>query len=286
MLGSLIGAVVTGGFTGAAGRVLHLFGLYDVLAALVLSIVAAALAHMTRLRPGPLVSAGLAVFVAVAWLGTHRVVDAALFRLDQAQAVELEAARMTQDFLAAGVDGPLELVDAGLTAETGMPGVRGAAVVLLRAGILVRRALADERMLPTPLWLHALVLACEAAFVAVVVRRALLHLATDPICTVCGRYLRRMPQGAVDADGLALLVQAWARGERPEVVAKAANAAVAAQVVEDACPAGHTAKPGFAAVRPRKRGLGRQVPGPLASLPAVAKAPESRAVGEGGAAAS
>ena len=257
--------MLLGGFTGAASRVLQVFGLYEVLAALTLSLATVAVCHLLRARPLPTLGAALP---ALLWLGAHHLTDAALFRLDQGQAVVREAESLAEDFLVAGADTPLELVDAGLAAETGVAGTQGALIVQLRAGVLVRRALGDARVLPVGLRWHALVLAVHAAFVLLVVRRALLHLRAEPVCAVCDRYLRRVALGQVDAGEVARLAQAWQDGTRtpPQVTAPAQPVAL---IYEERCPAGHTLEPGFSAVRLRRKGLARSLPGPIASLPAV-----------------
>ena len=104
-------------------------------------------------------------------------------------------------------------------------------------------------------------------FVALMIARALQHLAHEPVCAGCGRYMRRALLGPIDAQEAARLATEWARGERsPPRIARVSGVAVAYQ---DSCPAGHSAQPGFAILRVRRRSLRRSVPGPLADLPAV-----------------
>lgn len=271
LLASLPAAVVTVGVamglgvvTGLAGRVVALVGLYEVLAALVLSIVAVAACHLFRHRPGKLAPL-LAILAALAWMAAHRVTDAWAFRSEQAQAVQQEAAHLVDQFVAAGADTPLQLVDAGLQAETGHGGLRGALMVLLKGGVVATRALGQARVLPASLAVHVAVLGLLAGLVAVVIHRALVHLAGEPICATCQRYLRRRQLGHVDADEAARLAEAWSQGQREEP--HRLSSAGIALAYEDTCPAGHTQRPGYALVRARRRGLARTAPGPLAALP-------------------
>lgn len=257
-------SVGVGAVTAMAGRSVYVLGLYDVVAALSISIGLVFLAHLTRLRHRAALL-GLAVLAALLWLGAQRVVDAWAFRLEQGQEVQAHAAELAPDMIAVHAAAPLDLVDAGLEAETGAPGLRGALRVGLRSGLVVSRAFGVSRILPAPSWLVALSIALEAAFVALMIARALQHLAQEPVCAQCGRFLRRTLMGPIDATEAARLATEWARGERVvPVVARLPGIAVAYQ---DACPAGHSAQPGYAILRVRRRSLRRSVPGPLADLP-------------------
>lgn len=162
-------------------------GLYEVVAALTLAIAVVAICHALNFAPR-IGFAALAVAVAIAWLGAHRVASAYGFRQQQAQAIAQEAELLTEDFLISGAQSPLDLVDAGFMAETGTTGVRAALLIELRAGFVVHRALQATRVVPLPLWAHALALAVEAAFVAFIVRRALGNPLAEPMCPVCAAF--------------------------------------------------------------------------------------------------
>lgn len=281
LLFTLLAAVLVGVITGFAGRVVSVLGLYDVVAALALSVVAVALHHVAQRRPGPerFLVASLA---ALTWLGAHRTTDAWAFRQEQGQAVLEQTDLLAADFIVSGADTPLQLVDAGLAADTGVPGLRGALLVQLKTGVVVHRALGATRVLPAPSWLVALFAACEAAFVTLVVARALGHLRNEPVCATCGRFLRRRALGPLTGQEVARLADAWSRGDRQVPTSTSKNATVAL-AYEDTCPQGHSHLPGYAAIRSRRRTLfgGRALfsakaatPGPLASLaPEVAAIP-------------
>ena len=253
-----------GAITAAAGRSVFVLGLYDVVAALSISVSLVALVHLARWKPGA-VTTVLGMLCALLWLGSFRVVDAWLFRLEQGQEVARQSPELAPEFIAAGAETPLELVDAGLAAETGAPGGRGALRVGLRGGVVVSRAFGVSRVLPAPQWAVGLGLALEAAFVALIVARALQHLAHEPVCAVCGRYLRRKSLGTCQTGEIERLAAAWAEGER--AVPRISGTRSVAAAFEDTCPVGHSAQPGYAILRLRRRGLARQVPGPLADLP-------------------
>jgi hypothetical protein len=262
----VICALALGTLSGLAAQVVVVFGLYDVLAALALSFVAVVLAHLTRVRPSLGLTAA-AIVAAVVWLGAYRVADAYLFRLEQATHVAEHSEDLAADFAASGANTPLELVDAGLVAQVGVGGWRGAMQVQLKAGLLAWRAAGVSRVAPLPLWLHVLMAAAEAAFVALVVQRALGNLTVEPTCVRCGSYLHRKDLGRVDQADADRLRAAWQAGDRAaHMPAKDASGSIV--MYEDRCPMGHTASPGFALVRLRGHGWSKAVPGPLASLPA------------------
>jgi hypothetical protein len=258
-------ALALGVATGLAGRVLNILGFYEVLAALTLSVAAVALAHLLRWQPrgGALV---VALLAAATWLTVHRVTDAWGFRAEQAQIVLRESHDLAEDFLVSGADTPLQLVDLGLQAETGADGIRGALLVEWQAGPVVLRALGLERRLPPEPIVQALMFAATLAFMALLIRRALLHLAAEPLCATCGRYLRRERLGRVSAEEAQRLVAAWATGDaaQPELD----KAAAGPEVLRETCGAGHTARPGLALVQFRSRTLGSGAAGLVARLPA------------------
>lgn len=266
LLGTVLLAVLVGIVTGFAGRVVSVLGLYDVVAALALSVAAVAIHHLagTRPRAGRFVVAALA---SVAWLVAHRVTDAWAFRQEQGQAVIEQTDLLAADYIVSGAETPLQLVDAGLAADTGTSGLGGALLVQVKAGVVVHRALGVARVLPAPRWLYGLVAACEAAFVTVLIARALAQLQLEPVCATCGRFLRRQALGPLDATEVARLAQAWTRGDRSPPVPDPQRAAVA-MAFQDTCPAGHSRLPGYAALSVRSRaGLRSQTAVALASLP-------------------
>ena len=258
-------ACALGVATGLAGRVFTIFGFYEVLAALTLSVAAVAIAHLLRWRPG----AGALVIALSAgslWLAAHRLTDAWGFRAEQAQAVVRESSELAEDFLVSGADTPLQLVDLGLNAETGADGVRGALLVEWYGGPLMLRALGLERRLPPQPLTQALLLSATLALLTVLLRRALLHLAAEPMCAVCGRYLQRESLGRVAPDEARRLTMAWAQGER--VAGEVTAQALGPELLRETCTAGHSAQPGFALVQRRSRGLGSGGGGLMARLPA------------------
>ena len=250
-------AAILGVATGLAGRILTIFGFYEVLAALALSVAAVAIAHLLRWRPqvGALL---IALVAGTVWLTVHRLTDAWAFRAEQAQAVLRESHDLA--------DTPLQLVDLGLNAETGADGIRGALLVEWRAGPLMLRAIGLERRLPAQPLVQALLLAATLAFLTVLLRRALLHLASEPRCAVCGRYLRRTRVGRVSADEAQRLAMAWAIGDvpSPEFVASATGP----ELLRESCSAGHTQREGLALVQYRSRTLGSGGGGLVARLAA------------------
>ncbi len=266
LLGLLLTALLLGIATGLAGRVLTILGFYEVLAALVLSVAAVAYAHMLRWRPraGALV---LALAASATWLVAHRLTDAWGFRAEQAQMVLRESHELAEDFLVSGADTPLQLVDLGLNAETGADGVRGALLVEWDSGQLVLRALGLERRLPPLPWLQAVLLSATLAFLTVLIRRALLHLAAEPTCAVCGRYLQRQRLGRVTPEEAARATQAWAHGEPLEPTVSATLAGP--ELLRETCSAGHTAQPGLALVQYRGHSLGSGGASLVARRPAI-----------------
>lgn len=257
-------AMALGLATGMAGRVLQLLGFYEVLAAITLSVTTVALAHVLRWRPraGALV---LALVATLTWLTAHRLTDAWAFRQEQAKLVVEEAHTLAEDFLISGANTPLELVDLGLQAETGAQGVRGALIVEWNSGLLVLRAVGLERRLPPEPLLQALVLAATVAFLTLLIRRALLHLASQPACTTCQRYLRRTQLGHLNVERATALQEAWQQGQRTEPTVETAGPLTA---FRETCPAGHTQQPGFALIQVRGRTLGAAEAGLVARLPA------------------
>ena len=253
--------------TGLAGRVVQLLGFYEVLAALVLSVASVAVAHVLRWKPGG-GGLALALAVAVTWLAAHRLTDAWGFRAEQAQAVVREAESLAEDFLISGADTPLQLVDLGLRAETGAEGLRGALMVQWRAGPLVLRAVGLERRLPAGTLPQALLAAATVTFLTLLVRRALRHLAAEPQCAACRRFLRRERLGRVAPEIAADLKRLWLAGNAatplPEPLADGP------EVYREVCSAGHTSRPGYALVQFRRHSLGSGGAAVLARWPAHA----------------
>jgi hypothetical protein len=267
-------ALLIGIVTGFAGRIVHVIGLYEVFAALTISVVAVAMHHALQHRPGP----GrfvVAILTTLGWMAAHQWTDAWAFRQEQGQIVAQQTDLLAEDFVVSGADTPLQLVDLGLQADTGIGGVRGALLAQMRAGLVVQRAFGAARVLPLPRWGFALALACQVAFVALVLARALANLAQEPVCATCGRFLRRQKLGSVGCHEVARLAQAWSEGERamPQLTGAGHNVTAtgpgAATIYADTCPSGHSLQPGFAAVRVRGRQLATSAPGPLAALPPI-----------------
>ncbi|MSP91328.1 MAG: hypothetical protein EXR79_05940 [Myxococcales bacterium] len=272
-IGTVAAAAVFGLACGAAGRTVLVLGFYEVAGALAISASGVFCHHVCRARPGA-GRWGVAAVAALAWLGVARATDAALFRWEQVQVVDRESPILTHEFAASGVGSPAEFVDLGLQAETGRTGVVAAALVQLRAGLVVLRSPGRERRASMPLPLHVALLVGGAAFVAVVVARALTVLARAPGCGECGRFLRRRRCGHVTAAEAVRLAQAWALGGRdaPNTSGSIHAAAGAPTVFEDACPvAGHTTHVGWAIVRRRGRGLTAQEPGEIARCDAISR---------------
>ncbi len=263
-------AAVLGVATGLAGRVLAILGFYEVLAALTLSVVAVALAHLLRWRPraGALV---IAFAAATTWLAAHRLTDAWGFRAEQAQAVLREAHDLAEDFLISGADTPMQLVDLGLNAETGADGVRGALLVEWQNGQLVLRAIGLERRLPPEPLAQALWISATLAFLTVLVRRALLHLAAEPMCATCGRYLLRVRLGRVTPQEAERAAQAWAAGQALEPATT--PRATGPELLRESCSVGHTTRPGLALVQTRQHTLGSGGARLVARLRAKPEAP-------------
>lgn len=259
-------ACVLGVATGLAARVLSIIGFYEVLAALTLSVGAVALAHLTRWRPQ---SGAWAVALAagLTWLVVDRTVGAWAFREEQAKLVVQEAHVLAEDFLISGADTPMDLVDVGLRAETGADGLRGAFLADWGAGQLAFRAIGLERRLPPATWLQALWIAGTAALLTLIVGRALHHLAGEPRCATCGRFLARQAMGRTSLRAVDELRGAWSAGERlrPEV----APTAPGPMAYEERCPAGHSTHVGYALVQFRGRTLGAGEGGLVARLNAT-----------------
>lgn len=269
VLAMAVVAVVAGLATGLASRALHVIGLYEVAAGLGLGLAAVTLCHLWRIRDRRALAI-LALVAATSWLFAHHVADAWSFRREQAKSIAGQGLLLADNAVLHDTDDPTALTDAALLAETGAAGVRGAAAVLLRRGLTVHRVLGRSRILPVPLWLHALWYALQAALVGIWIWRALGHLANEPICVRCGAWLRRKKLGYLDEAQALELARQWDRGERllPAGLANAASTAHPLVVMQDACPLGHSRLPGFELRRRRRLSLTGSVPGPLARLAA------------------
>jgi hypothetical protein len=143
-----------------------------VLAAYAISFAGAFLWHLLAVRSRWLASVA-AVVAAATWLVSFKAAEAWLFRREQIEQVAASLPLLAHELAAAHADSAAGLVDAGLAAETGKQGVAGALAVEWKAGVLTFRVPGHERRMPLPPWGRALWLGGEAAFVAVVVRRAL-----------------------------------------------------------------------------------------------------------------
>lgn len=263
-------AALVGAALGMAGRILLVFGIYDVAAALLLGALAVAVLHLLGLSPGlarwPLAIA-LTAAQAVALLAT----DAWGAWHDQVRWVQAYPEASAEDLLVAGVDTPEALVDLGLQAAVGQSGPTGAWLQQWRAGVLIHRGLDHQRVWPLPTAVHAAVLGAELAFVALLIGRSLANLSLEPRCQRCGQYLRRQFVARVTARQAEDLAQAWAEGHYLEPGAGGEPAV--AQVYRDSCGQGHSHRPGLALVGLRRRGLSRRTPGPWATLPPELVAP-------------
>ena len=260
-------ATLLGGATALAARILHILGFYEVLAALTLSVLAVAFAHMLRWRP----AAGawlVALGAALAWLAADRTVGAWAFREEQAKLVVQEAHALAEDFLVSGADTPMGLVDLGFRAETGVDGLRGAWLTEWNAGQLAMRAGGLERRLPPSTWLQAVLMAATVAFLTLVIRRSLQHLGTEPVCPTCDRYLTRTALGRVGPAAVPTVVAAWQEGRRdvPESTVNGAGPVL----YRESCAHGHTTQPGYALVQFRGHTLGAGEAGLVARLTAQA----------------
>ncbi len=256
-------AALLGAALGLAGRILLVFGLYDVAGALLLGALAVAVLHLLGLAPGqmrwPLATTltlvqAAALLAADAWGAWH----------DQVRWVQAYPEASAEDLLVAGVDSPEALVDLGLQAAVGQPGPTGAWLQQWRAGVVIHRGLEHQRVWPLPTPVHAAVLGAELAFVALLISRSLANLGHEPRCRRCGQYLRRQLVARVTASEAEILAQAWAEGRYLEPKATAEPAV--AQVYRDTCALGHSQRPGLALVGLRRRGLSQRTPGPWATL--------------------
>ena len=268
-------AAICGVISGLASQLLHVIGLYEVAAGLGLGLVSVAVAHIWDLRGRRLLGV-LAATAAIAWLFAHHATDAWSFRRAQAQAIATNGLLLADHATIHDTDDPMALTDVALLAETGADGLRGAAALLLSRGLTVHRVLGRTRVLPLPSWAHALWYALQAALVALWVGRALAHLAEEPVCGRCGSRLRRTRLGYADEAQATVLAEQWGRDERmpPTGLAAAASSKRSLMVLQDSCPRGHSAKPGYELRRRRGLSLARSVPGPVTQLEAVAEEDE------------
>lgn len=269
VVAALSGCII-GVLSGLAARQLHVLGLWEVAAAWSLALMLVAAGHLLQLRrPGVLTAAAL--IASLAWLMGHHTADAWAFRNEQIRSVAHGGLLLADDAVLHDTDDPAALVDFSLLGETGASGVIGAARVLLSRGLTVQRFAGVSRIVALPSWLHALFYGLQAAFVAVIVGRALGQLVFEPICSRCGSFLRRKRLGAVDATERDRLAAAWREGIRavPELV-KSGGALIA---TEERCPRGCTHEPGFTLLQRRTIGLSRAHPGAVGSLPPQCDAP-------------
>lgn len=263
-------AALLGAALGLAGRILLVFGLYDVAAALLLGALAVAVLHLLSLAPGRM-RWPLAVGLTVAQAAALLVADAWGAWHDQVRWVQDYPEASAEDLLVAGVDTPEALVDLGLQAAVGQGGPTGAWLQQWRAGVLIHRGLEHQRVWPLPTPLHAAVLGVELAFVALLIGRSLANLGHEPRCQRCGQYLRRQLVARVSAPQAEQLAQAWAEGRYAEPDGDSQPAV--AQLYRDTCTLGHTQRPGLALLGLRRRGLSQRHPGPWAILPPMLDPP-------------
>ena len=270
----MLAAAITGLCCGMAGRVVYLIGLYEVVAGLALGAAAVTLCHLARWRIGPM-AGPLAAGAALVWLGFAQAADAWAFRQQQAQWLLDQPLLLAQDLAVAGVDSAMALVDAGLRAETGRDGLLGSWLAQGKPGIVVLRALGDPRVVPAPFSVRGFALGVSAAFVALVVWRALGQLTVAAACPRCGRFLRRRVLARVGDRQATALQQAWQTGDR--ALPTADGAPTVAVVYEDGCLPGHLALPGLALVGLRRHSWTLRHPGPRAHIAAVPADPTATA---------
>ncbi len=261
---ALAGGTVLGLLTAVASDSLFLLGLWPLAAALAGAFGLVSAAHLLRQR-GATVHLAAAALLAMAWVTADRAGEAWLFRLHQIDQVARSGLLLADHAVLHDSDNPDELVDAALLAETGAAGVLGAARVQLRGGVPVLRVLRSTRVIHAPLWGHVLWLALRATLVALVAARALEQLRHDPVCAMCGAWLRREELGWVTETAALGLQSAWRAGERTAPLHAGVSGDV--QVLQDRCPHGHSTHAGYELRRPRGRALARRTPGPVARLP-------------------
>ncbi len=257
----ILAALTIGAATGLSGRFVTLVGLYPVAAALSLSVLSVAVLHLWTLRPGwerfP-----LAFALAAGWWLGYRAADAWAFRQEQAREVDAASGLLVEDFVVSGAQNPMDLVDLGLQADTGAPGLRGALLAQWRGGYVIQRAPGGFcRVLPTSTPVSALLAGLEIAFVMLMVARSLAHLRQEPVCARCGAFLRRQGVGHADSAEIAALLEEWqqASARPPRVVTQGV-----ALVYRETCPHGHSVEPGWSIVRLRRMKWTPSVPGPIA----------------------
>ncbi len=264
LLAALIASLV-GVCTALVGATVGLLGLSEFVAAAILSVSLVALCHVLGLRQ-PRVLTAIAVVAAVAWLVGHLGAEAWLLRWALIAQAEQGELLLAEEMVVRGAEGASDLVDLELVGRTGHGGFGGALILLYERGITVFSLRTDARVLPVPETVHAVYHAARGALVALLLRRALLHMAVEPTCARCGRALRRRRLGRVGEAERERLIAAWQVGER--TTADEYDDRADLVLWEDRCPAGHSASPGLELSRRRRVGLSSAQPGPIARLEA------------------
>lgn len=250
---------------GSAGRVVYVTALYDVACALALSVALVAVLHLLR-WPRHFAVLPLAVVAVLCAQASRHVVDAWALHSEQVRWLTENPDATFEGTTVSGAADARSLVDLGLQADTGQTGLRGAWLAQAKAGWVVWRSGALQRVVPMPLWLQGLLWAVSTAWLTLVVWRALRHLQAEPRCAICGRFARRTEAGRLDAAAAADVATAWGRGERPPL--PIAEGPAVAVVYTDSCPVGHSTVAGLSMVSVRRRGWSARIPGPWATLPA------------------
>lgn len=248
---------------GFGGRAVLVVGLYESAAGVVLGAAAAMVCHALRLRPAK-AAWPVAALAAAAWLCGWQSADAWAFRQEQAQWLLAQPMQMAQDMAVAGADSPLQLVDAGLRAETGRDGWLGAWLAQFKAGVWVVRTAGMQRAVAMPASGHAAWLGLQAAFVALMIQRALRHQAAQPVCLRCGRYLRRRRLAWVAEPEVDRIKAAWQQGNSGTPFQPAPATAARAELLADTCPHRCEGANQLALVGLRGRQFSARIPGELA----------------------
>ncbi len=274
----ILAGVAVGLASGLASRTLHVIGLYEVAAGLSLAFIAVACAHLLQIRSRWSLI-GLATVTAIAWLVAHHGAEAWLFRWEQVGAIDTHGLLLADHAVLHDSDDPEELTDAALLAETGADGIIGAARLLLQRGLRIQAVAGRVRVVPLPLWAHALFYALQAALIAIWLSRALAHLAEEPVCSRCGAWLRRRRLGYLDEGQALELAQSWRQGDRITPIAETTSPRGSRRVLvlEDRCPEGHSVTPGYEIRRRRRLSLAGRRPGPMGRIPALSDVADSHA---------
>ena len=266
---ALLTGALLGGLAGFAGHSFELLGFYDLTAGLAGGFVLVALAHRSAERRLA-VHLAAAALLAGAWLTAWMATDAWALRAVLIRHAADAGVLLADEAIVRGDDDPAALIDDTLRAETGAPGVRGAARMRLQRGLRVFQIGQHVRVVPMPsVWL-ALVLAARAALVALLVARSLEAMRAEPTCLLCGNALVRETMaraGEADVPELKRLLDTADEAALATWCAAHRDAHGAYVLLRDDCPQGHAVAPGYALWRQRGRRFAAASAGPVAVLP-------------------